>query len=47
MKKTNWDTSRDRDDAEAFAEKCNRFRELEPNPIDDLIMERIVELATE
>jgi hypothetical protein len=47
MKKTNWDTSRDRDDVEAFAEKCNRFRELEPNPIDDLIMERIVELASE
>jgi hypothetical protein len=47
MHKNNWDISRERDEAEAFAEKCERFRELEPKPIDDQILEHIVELATE
>jgi len=47
MHKNNWDISRERDETEAFAEKCDRFRELESNPIDDQILEHIVEVATE
>jgi len=51
MHKNNWDISRERDETEAFAEKCDRFRELEPLPpakaIDDQILEHIVQVATE
>ena len=51
MHKNNWDISRERDEAEAFAEKCDRFREFQPLPpareIDDAIVSHIKEVVTE
>ena len=51
MHKNNWNISRERDEAEAFAEKCDRFRELEPikptTEVDDQIVSHIRQVVTE